>query len=122
MVKIMVVDDSQFMRNIIKNTFSVMNIPFQYFEAEDGEQALKLLTSNDISIIFLDWNMPKMDGIAFLKKVRSMQKYRELPIIMITSEAGKFSIIEAIQSGATDYIVKPVKEKIFKEKISEILL
>jgi len=118
----MVVDDSQFMRNIIKNTFSVMNIPFQYFEAEDGEQALKLLTSNDISIIFLDWNMPKMDGIAFLKKVRSMQKYRELPIIMITSEAGKFSIIEAIQSGATDYIVKPVKEKIFKEKISEILL
>ena len=121
MLEIMVVDDSQFMRNIVKNTFSEMKIPFKYLEAENGERAFQLLESSNVSIVFLDWNMPGMDGIDFLKKVRAMPEYIELPIIMVTSEAGKFSILEAIQNGATDYIVKPVREKIFMEKVSEIL-
>jgi two-component system chemotaxis response regulator CheY len=66
--------------------------------------------------------MPEMDGIGFLKKVRAMPQYEDLPIIMVTSERGKFSVVEALQSGATDYIVKPVQEKIFREKIKNILL
>ena len=122
MVKILVVDDSQIMRNIVKNTFSEMDVPFMCLEAGNGKQALRLLESNDISIVFLDWNMPEMDGLDFLKLVRAMPKYTDLPIIMVTSERGKFSVIEALQSGATDYIVKPVKEKVFMEKVSEILL
>jgi len=99
-----------------------MKIPFQCLEAEDGKQALRQLESNDITIVFLDWNMPGMDGIDFLKMVRGMPKYKELPIVMVTSERGKFSVIEALQSGATDYIVKPVHEKVFKEKVQEILV
>ena len=121
MVKILVVDDSRIMRNIVKNTFAEMNYSFQCLEAEEGKRAFQLLESNDISIVFLDWNMPGMDGIAFLKKVRAIPKYKDLPIIMVTSERGKFSVIEALQSGATDYIVKPVQAKVFKEKVQEIL-
>ncbi|MCL2209564.1 MAG: response regulator [Treponema sp.] len=122
MVKILVVDDSQIMRNIVKNTFADMKVPHLCLEAEDGKQALRLLESNDVTIIFLDWNMPGMDGIDFLKVVRGVPKYKDLPIIMVTSERGKFSVIEALQSGATDYMVKPVKDKVFKEKVTELLM
>ena len=122
MIKILVVDDSIIMRNIVKNTFSTMKIPFNCLEAVDGKQALRTLESDDVTIVFLDWNMPGMDGIEFLKTVRAIPKYKDLPIIMVTSERGKFSVIEALQSGATDYIVKPVQERVFKEKVSEILV
>lgn len=121
MTQILVVDDSLIMRNIVKNTFAEMKVPFQCVEAENGRQALKSLESNKIDIVFLDWNMPGMDGIDFLKVVRAMPQYNKLPIIMVTSESGKFSVIEALQSGATDYIVKPVREKVFREKLKDIL-
>ena len=122
MVKILVVDDSLIMRNIVKNTFAGMKIPFQCLEAENGKQALRHLESTNISLVFLDWNMPGMDGMEFLKTVRAKPEFKDLPIVMITSERGKFSVIEALQNWATDYIVKPVNEKVFKEKIQEILV
>ncbi|MCL2214648.1 MAG: response regulator [Treponema sp.] len=122
MVRILVVDDSIIMRNIVKNTFAEMKISFQCLEAADGKQAFRLLENNSVTIVFLDWNMPGMDGIEFLKMVRTMPQYKDLPIIMVTSERGKFSVIEALQSGATDYIVKPVNAKVFKEKVQEILV
>jgi len=108
------------MRNIVKNTFSELKIPCDFLEAENGARAYHLLETNKVSIIFLDWNMPEMDGLQFLKKVRAMPDYKELPIIMVTSEAAKYNVVEALQCGATDYIVKPVHEKIFMEKVSEI--
>jgi len=120
MKTILVVDDSRIMRNIVKNTFSELKIPCQFLEAENGQKALKLLEANPISLILLDWNMPEMDGMQFLKKVRSMHNYENLPIIMITSESAKYNVVEALQCGATDYIVKPIREKVFMEKISEI--
>ena len=122
MVKILVVDDSVIMRNIVKNTFLKMKTPFTCIEAENGKIALRQLESNDITLVFLDWNMPGMDGMEFLKTVRAMPKYKDLPIVMVTSERGKFSVIEALQNGATDYIVKPVNEKVFLEKVQEILV
>ena len=120
MKTILIVDDSRIMRNIVKNTFTNLKIPCEYLEAENGKKALQLLETNKVNLIFLDWNMPEMDGIEFLKKVRSMPDYKTLPIIMVTSEAAKYNVVEALQSGATDYIIKPVHEKVFMEKISEI--
>jgi len=121
MKTILVVDDSRIMRNIVKNTFSELNIPCQYLEAPDGKQALQLLETNTVNLIFLDWNMPEMDGLEFLKRVRSMPNYKDLPIIMVTSEAAKYHVVEALQQGATDYIVKPVNERVFREKLSDIV-
>ena len=120
MKTVLVVDDSRIMRNIVKNTFTNLKIPCEYLEAENGKKALQLLETNKVNLVFLDWNMPEMDGIEFLKRVRAMPDYKSLPIIMVTSEAAKYNVVEALQSGATDYIIKPVHEKIFMEKLSEI--
>ncbi|MCL2374565.1 MAG: response regulator [Treponema sp.] len=120
MKTVLVVDDSRIMRNIVKNTFAALNIQCEYLEAENGKKAFHLLETSKVSIVFLDWNMPEMDGMAFLKKVRLMPNYKNLPIIMVTSEAAKYNVIEALHNGATDYIVKPVREKVFIDKVSDI--
>ncbi|MCL2294344.1 MAG: response regulator [Spirochaetes bacterium] len=120
MKTILVVDDSHIMRNIVKNIFSDLKIPCQFLEAANGKIALQLLENNKVNLIFLDWNMPEMDGMEFLKRAKSMPDYKDTPVVMVTSEAARYSVIEALQNGAADYIVKPINEKVFKEKISEL--
>ncbi|MDR3160184.1 MAG: response regulator [Spirochaetaceae bacterium] len=122
MKTILVVDDSRIMRNIVKNTFSLLKIPCQFLEASNGKEALQLLMKHKPDLILLDWNMPQLSGIDFLKMVRATEEYKKLPIIMVTSEAARYNVIEALKLGATDYIIKPVNEKNFIEKISKISL
>jgi two-component system chemotaxis response regulator CheY len=117
---ILVVDDSRIMRNIVKNIFLQIKIPCEFVEASDGDDALRKLFSQKIDLVILDWNMPKLLGIDFLKKVRAMEQYKDLPIIMVTSESAKDNVIDAIDAGATDYIIKPVNERIFIQKISHL--
>ncbi|MDR1893128.1 MAG: response regulator [Spirochaetales bacterium] len=119
MKRILVVDDSRIMRTIVKNTFLGLNIPCEFLEAGNGVEALRLIAENSVDLILLDWNMPELSGIDFLKRVRTLDSYKDLPIIMVTSEAAKYNVIEALKNGATDYIIKPVNEKIFAEKISK---
>ncbi|MFP3089410.1 response regulator [Treponema sp. TIM-1] len=122
MKTVLVVDDSRIMRNIVKNTFSLMKIPCQYVEASNGREALQLLASQKIDLVLLDWNMPQLSGIDFLKTIRAKEEYKNLPVIMVTSEAARYNVIEALKNGATDYIIKPVNEKNFKEKLSKIII
>jgi two-component system chemotaxis response regulator CheY len=122
MKTVLVVDDSRIMRNIVKNTFSLMKIPCQFLEASNGQEALEQVQSQKIDLILLDWNMPQLSGIDFLKQIRANQEYANLPIIMVTSEAAKYNVIEALKAGATDYIIKPVSEKNFREKLSKITI
>ena len=120
MKTVLVVDDSRIMRNVVKSVFSDLKIPSEFLEAENGKRAFHILETNKVDIIFLDWNMPEMDGIEFLKNVRVIPDYKDLPVVMVTSEAAKYNVVEALQNGATDYIIKPIQAKAFKEKISEI--
>ena len=122
MKTVLVVDDSRIMRNIVKNTFSLMKIPCQFIEAGNGKEALAQLQSQEVHLVLLDWNMPEVSGLDFLKTVRAMDAYKTLPVIMVTSESAKYNVIEALKNGATDYIVKPVNEKIFAEKLAKITL
>ena len=122
MKTVLVVDDSRIMRNIVKNTFSEMKIPCQFLEAANGKEAMQMLTAHTIHLILLDWNMPELSGLDFLKQVRAMEQYKNLPIIMVTSESAKYNVIEALKNGATDYIIKPVNERIFIEKLSKITI
>jgi two-component system chemotaxis response regulator CheY len=122
MKTVLVVDDSRIMRNIVKNTFSLMKIPCQFVEAANGKEALLQLQSQKIDLVLLDWNMPQLSGIDFLKEVRAQPVYAKLPIIMVTSEAAKYNVIEALKQGATDYIIKPVNEKNFRVKMAKITL
>jgi two-component system chemotaxis response regulator CheY len=118
----MVVDDSRIMRNTVKGVFAGLGVTCTFVEANDGEEALMQLDMYPIDLVLLDWNMPKLSGIDFLKKVRSLDNYKTLPIIMVTSEAAKFNVIEALKNGATDYITKPINLDLFKEKITKLPL
>ena len=119
-VTIMVVDDSRIMRNTVKGVFSGVGMPFTFVEASNGEEALALLEAFSVDLVLLDWNMPKLSGIDFLKEVRAMDKYKTLPIVMVTSESAKFNVIEALKNGATDYITKPISSDTFREKIAKL--
>lgn len=121
MKTILIVDDSRIMRNIVKNYFAKLEILCDYLEAEDGEEALEILKQHKVDLVLLDWNMPKLSGLDFLKTVRAIDKYADMPIIMVTSEAARYNVIEALKTGATDYIIKPINEKMFVEKVTRVL-
>jgi two-component system chemotaxis response regulator CheY len=121
MKTILIADDSRIMRNIVKNTFAALKIPSQFIEASNGVEALQQMEDRKIDLVLLDWNMPDLSGLDLLKKVRAIEKFKKLPIIMVTSEAAKYNVIEALNCGATDYITKPVNEKVFVEKLSKIV-
>jgi len=119
--KVIVVDDSSVMRQIIKNNLKQLGFEqSNLVDAEDGEQALKKISEDAIDLVISDWNMPKMTGIDFLKAIRSDGALKELPFLMVTSEADKEKIMEAVQAGVNQYIVKPFNATQLEEKIKEI--
>ena len=121
-MKILVVDDSMIMRNIIKNILAEKHIEdSEIMEAPDGKAAFDILDHNKIDLLFLDWNMPELNGIELVKILRMMDKYRDLPILMVTAEAAKYNVLEAVKEGVTDYIVKPVTGTMILKKIESYL-
>ena len=119
--KVMVVDDSSVMRQIIKNNLKQLGFEHtNLLDAEDGEQALKKIGEAGVDLVVSDWNMPKMTGIDLLKAVRCDGELKELPFLMVTSEADRDKIMEAVQAGVNQYIVKPFNASQLEEKIKEI--
>ncbi len=119
--KAIVVDDSSVMRQIIKNNLKQLGFEqSNLVDAEDGEQAMKKLNEDTIDLVIADWNMPKMTGIDLLKAIRADGALKELPFLMVTSEADKEKIMEAVQAGVNQYIVKPFNATQLEEKIKEI--
>ena len=116
-LSVLIVDDSKIMRNTMKSVFSKMKVACEFIEADDGVEALAYLEQYPIGLVLLDWNMPKLSGLDFLKQVRAMEKHKTLPIIMVTSKTARANVIEAIQNGATDYITKPINTDLFIEKL-----
>ncbi|MCZ6512451.1 MAG: response regulator [Nitrospinae bacterium] len=119
--KVIVVDDSSVMRQIIKNNLKQLGFEqSNVVDAEDGEQALKKINEDTIDLVISDWSMPKMTGIDLLIAIRADDALKELPFLMVTSEADKEKIIEAVQAGVNQYIVKPFNTTQLEEKIKEI--
>jgi len=109
------------MRRIIKNTLARLNYK-DVLEAEHGVQAWELLSQNDdIDVLITDWNMPEMNGLELVKKVRAEEKYADMPIIMVTTEGGKAEVIVALKAGVNNYIVKPFTPAVLKEKLEDVL-
>ncbi len=116
-MKILLVDDSATMRRIQKTQLNNLGIK-DIVEAENGDDALDKLYSNmPVDVILMDWNMPVMDGMTCLKKVRENASYKNVKIVMCTSESEKNKVIEAIKAGANNYIVKPFAPEALKEKL-----
>ena len=104
--RVLTVDDSPTMRRIIVN--SLKKIGFNdIIEAENGVEGFEKLAANEVDLIITDWNMPEMNGEQFVKKLREDPKYKETPILMITTRGMKDDVITAVKMGVNGYGVKP---------------
>jgi two-component system, chemotaxis family, chemotaxis protein CheY len=118
----LVVDDFSTMRRIVMGLLRELEYS-TISDADDGSSAWKILESgtSGVNFVVTDWNMPVMDGLTLLKKIRSSPQIAHLPVLMITAEAKKENIVLAAESGADGYIVKPFTAVTLKEKIDKIL-
>lgn len=119
-LKILAVDDSPTMRRIIINTLKRAGFN-DVVEANDGKDALAKMKVETVNFVITDWNMPEMDGLTFVTTLRSMDEYKSLPILMVTTRSVKDDILEAMKAGVNNYIVKPFTPDTLKEKIESIL-
>jgi two-component system, chemotaxis family, chemotaxis protein CheY len=118
-MKFLVVDDFSTMRRIVRNLLKELGYT-NVDEAEDGSVGLQKLKGGNFQFVVTDWNMPVMTGIELLKAIRADATLKHLPVLMITAEAKKENIIEAAQSGASGYIVKPFTAATLEEKMGKI--
>jgi len=120
-LKLLVVDDSSTMRRIIKNTLARLGYK-NVLEGADGVEGWNQMDSNpDIDMLITDWNMPEMNGLELVKKVRADDRFKDLPIIMVTTEGGKAEVITALKAGVNNYIVKPFTPAVLKEKLGAVM-
>ncbi len=118
-IKILVVDDFATMRSMIKNLFKEIGF-VNIDDAKDGVQAYTKLKQGGFGFIASDWNMPNLDGLGLLKKIREDEELKDLPFLMVTAEAEKEKIVLALQAGVNSYIVKPFTGEVLKNKINEM--
>jgi len=115
----LIVDDQETMRRLIKSCLRQLEY-INFKDAENVDQGLEILEKESVDVIFLDWNMPNKPGIELVKAVRSNDKFKSIPILMVTSVAQQESVMEAIKAGVNSYIVKPVNTKTLAEKLEVI--
>jgi len=120
-VKLLIVDDSSAIRKIIKAAADVFRMETE--EAQDGVEALEKLSEcyEEIDLILLDWNMPEMSGYDVLIEIKSNDKYKHIPVMMVTTESQKSSIVAAVRAGADNYLTKPFSIDELQLKILECL-
>jgi two-component system chemotaxis response regulator CheY len=116
---ILVVDDFSTMRRIVKTCLRQLGFE-NIAEAEDGKQALEKMAATDFKLVVSDWNMPNMMGIDLLRQVRSVDKWKTLPFIMVTAEAQKENVIEAAKAGVSNYIIKPFTTDQLQAKLEAV--
>jgi two-component system chemotaxis response regulator CheY len=112
----LVADDSSTMRKIILRSLNAVGVS-DITEAADGEEAIKLFGDGGFNLVLTDWNMPGKSGLEVIQAIRATNK--EVPIIMVTTEAEKSRVLEAIQAGVSDYLVKPFTADTLREKLAK---
>ena len=120
-MKILIVDDSSVMRKVVKTAADVLDL--ETVEAQDGVEALSILTEgyDDIDLVLLDWNMPGKTGFEVLQEIKANEDYKNIPVMMVTTEGHKTSIVAAVRAGADNYLVKPFTIDELESKIVECL-
>ena len=118
-MKILTVDDFSTMRRIIRNMLRQLGYT-NIVEAEDGAEALSLLQREKVDFVISDWNMPNMSGLDLLKAIRADENLKPLPVLLVTAEALKENVVEALKAGVNNYVIKPFTAETLKEKIDAI--
>jgi two-component system chemotaxis response regulator CheY len=119
---VLVVDDSAAIRKILQRVLRQTGMAIRSIhEAGDGEEALVLLGEHPVHLILSDINMPKMDGLQLLAALKASPQWRNIPVVMITTEGGETKVAEAVKLGAAGYVRKPFTADQIKEKLVGIL-
>ncbi|NLN40455.1 MAG: response regulator [Clostridiales bacterium] len=120
-MRVLSVDDSAMVRKIIRGAVEVLD--GDLLEASDGIEALELLEKQYkyIDLILLDWNMPRLNGMEVLKKLKADRRFRSIPVMMVTTESERQNIVSAIQQGAIHYLIKPFTIEELIKRIMECL-
>jgi two-component system chemotaxis response regulator CheY len=124
--RILVVDDMPSIRELVKIQLKTIGYK-DIHEAENGEEALQKILSLDaarspVQLVISDWNMPKLTGLEFLKQLRGNHAYQKIPFVLLTSEAERDQVTEAILAGVSQYVVKPFSGKVFEDKLKQVWL
>ena len=114
--RVLVADDSSTMRKIILRSLEAVGVP-NAVEAGDGDEAVSLFSQGEFDLVLTDWNMPGKSGLEVIQEIRKADK--DVPIIMVTTEAEKSRVMEAIQAGVSDYLVKPFTADTLREKLEK---
>ena len=117
MPKAIVIDDARVMRLILANALS--EVGFTVCQAANGKEALSVLEreQNTVSLGLVDWNMPEMNGLEFVKKVRADGRYADLKLIMVTTETEVEQMVRALEAGADEYVMKPFTKEVVTDKL-----
>jgi len=119
-MKILIVDDSKTILQTLR--FALEKLYYNDIEeAINGEEGIKILKKEKIDMVITDWNMPKVSGLDLLQLIKSENKWKNIPVLMLTTEAEKEQIIKALKSGASNYIIKPFKIEQLEKKIKDVL-
>ena len=116
---VLIVDDFATMRRILKNILRQIGFT-NIYEADDGKSALNMLKKQKFDLILCDWNMPEMSGLELLNKIRSDNELKDMPFVMVTAEAQKNNIIQAVQAGVSNYVVKPFTAETISGKLEKV--
>lgn len=117
-IDVLIVDDSAAIRKILQRVLRQTEMEIgNILEAGDGLEAFNMLKDNKVGLILSDINMPNMDGLQFLGKLKSEADYKDVPVIMVTTEGNQTKVMEAVQLGAAGYVRKPFTAEQIKEKL-----
>ena len=114
--RVLVADDSSTMRKIILRSLTAVGVP-EAVEAADGQEAIDLFEPGKFDLVLTDWNMPNKNGLEVVQAIRKVDA--KVPVIMVTTEAEKSRVLEAIQAGVSDYLVKPFNADSLREKLEK---
>jgi two-component system chemotaxis response regulator CheY len=121
-IRALIVDDSSVMRKIVERCLRQAGMDLgQVLEASNGAEGLALVSENTFDLILSDINMPVMDGLEFVRRLKEMDNAKNVPIVMITTEGGEKSVLEALSLGAKGYIRKPFTPDQVKEHVIPVL-
>jgi len=122
MMNVLITDDSAAVRKILRRVMLQTELPLgNIYEAADGLEALRCLRFNTVNLILSDINMPNMDGLQLLRKLKRNAEFRHIPVIMITTEGGQAKVLEAVQKGAAGYVRKPFTAEQIQKKLQDLL-
>ena len=117
MPKAMIIDDSKAIRMILSKTLE--EVGFEVCQASNGEEALSAFEQDNgaISLALVDWNMPRMNGLEFVRRLRSDPRFSGVRLMMVTTETEVEQMVQAIEAGANEYVMKPFTKEIIADKL-----